>query len=338
MRHRLREALAANGVAVRRMSPEDRLLRSGYDPRHGPDATSSAYLQPSNPRLCELEGLYSLVASDPLSPNATESTWRAASASSVDDLHYFRGDNLYLWQYTRSVEMNRLRSFIYYRATASADELSLLGVLDEDGAFGCLTFDFDGKTVSRDLLDSVNELSFIARHTDLFSSTDAGVLDVGAGYGRLAHRMLVATSGVSRFYCVDAVARSTFLCEFYLRFRGLGERSNVVDLGAFQKGDHGIARGTVDLATNVHSFSEMPRHSVEAWVRWLGELEVRHLFVVPNERERILSREPDGQRLDCADLFTRYGYGLKVVEPALADAEVRRVLDVEDMFLLFERS
>jgi hypothetical protein len=38
-----------------------------------------------------------------------------------------------------------------------------------------------------------------------------------------------------------------------------------------------------DLATNVHSFSEMPIEIVVRWLDWLVERNVRYLFIVPNK-------------------------------------------------------
>ena len=46
------------------------------------------------------------------------------------------------------------------------------------------------------------------------------MLDIGAGYGRLAHRMSAAFPQLEDYCCVDAVPESTFLSEYYLRHRG----------------------------------------------------------------------------------------------------------------------
>ena len=89
--------------------------------------------------------------------------------------------------------------------------LSELGdKLVEDDYFGNITFDIDGKLVSRDLLDSLVEIYFLDRHLGLASAAPGlTVLDIGAGYGRLAHRILSALPSATRYLCSDAIAEST---------------------------------------------------------------------------------------------------------------------------------
>ena len=53
------------------------------------------------------------------------------------------------------------------------------------------------------------------------------LLDIGAGYGRLAHR-LAESVPATEIMCTDAVPASTFLSEFYLRFRGVDNRATAV--------------------------------------------------------------------------------------------------------------
>jgi hypothetical protein len=340
VREVLKRALTGVGLRVERISGEERLLRRGYDPRHPPPAADLAYLVPDNPRLVALEEAYRQQHLDPTRPNHMSSTWTMAKSSTEDDLRYFRGDNLYVWQYTRSPLHNRYRYFIYGRYVQGIDSFGLLGkVLDEDGEFGCFTFEFDGMPrFSRDLLDSVNELTFLGRHTDIFESANIEVLDIGAGYGRVAHRALTAAPNITRYWCVDALARSTFLSEYYLRHRGLSDRANVIALSDLNGGLGELAGRTIQLAVNIHSFSEMPQSAIKAWLDLLNELQVPHLFVVPNEKDSILSRESDGSRRDCGSLFSQAGYQLAVSEPALQDVAVRDVLDVHDHFLLFRRT
>lgn len=340
MRHVVKRALTGVGLRVERISDEERLLRRGYDPRHPPPAADLPYLVADNSRLVALEEAYRQQHQDPSRPNHLSSTWAMAQSSTEDDLRYFRGDNLYLWQYTRSPLHNRYRYFIYGRYVQGIDSFGLLGkVLDEDGEFGCFTFDFDGMPrFSRDLLDSVNELTFLGRHAGIFESANSEVLDIGAGYGRLAHRALTAAPNISRYWCVDALARSTFLSEYYLRHRGLSDRAPVIALTDLNDGFGGLAEGAIQLAVNIHSFSEMPQSAIRAWLELLNRLQVPRLFVVPNEKDRIFSRESDGSRRDCGDLFSQSGYQLAVSEPVIQDAAVRDVLDVQDHFLLFRRS
>ncbi len=171
------------------------------------------------------------------------------------------------------MRVSRLKFFLFLdyvvdqvgREQAVAD----LERLGEDGAFGCWTYDFTGyPTVSRDLLDSMLEIRFLESQLGLAEQESFSVLDVGAGYGRLAHRMTQMYPNLTDYCCVDAVAESTFLSEYYLRHRGCMPTARVVPLGEI---DSALAPGSFDLAVNVHSFSECPLESIAAWVGLLRE-------------------------------------------------------------------
>lgn len=326
-----KDLLARAGLRIQRLSPEERTLRAGFDPRHPPPEQDLDYLVVDNSRLRELEGRYARH----VSPVRPQGLWAEAAPSRPEDLRFFRGDNLYLWQYTRSPLVNRYRAYVRARDVQAIDARGLLELLSEDGAFGCLTYDVEGlPLLSRDLLDSVAELAFLDRHTDVLSRPGQQIVDIGAGYGRLAHRALCAAPGLLRYWCIDAVPRSTFLCEYYLRHRGLADRGRVIDLPDMKSA---LQPGQVDVAVNVHSFSEMPREAVAGWLQWLADLEVSALMVVPNEGGQVLSRESDGLRIDCGPLLLEHGYELVASEPTVADPIARDLLDIHDRFLLYRR-
>jgi putative sugar O-methyltransferase len=129
--------------------------------------------------------------------------------------------------------------------------------------------------VSRDLLDSINEIYFLLRRAPLLSGEDVSVLDIGAGYGRLAHRMLTAVPNITRYYCVDAVPESTFLCDWYLRYRGLADRATVVPLDMLDR----LGERRIDLAVNVRSFTEMSYPPIAAWIGLIAELGIGTLMI-----------------------------------------------------------
>ena len=134
------------------------------------------------------------------------------------------------------------------------------------------------------------------------------VLDIGAGYGRLAYRMVSALPGIERFFCTDAVAVSTFVSDYYLRFRGL-EKALVIPLDEI---DNTLRDHPVDLAINIHSFSECRTQAIEWWARLLSKHRVKNLMVAPNgEGERLLTN--DGH--DFLPLLERYGYRTVLREP-----------------------
>jgi hypothetical protein len=105
------------------------------------------------------------------------------------------------------------------------------------------------------------------------------VLDIGAGYGRLAHRMLTALPNIRDYYCTDAVPVSTFLSEYYLQYRELGDRAHVIPLDEIE---NTLKEQPVQLAINIHSFSECGTAAIDWWVKLLAKSKVRHLMIVPN--------------------------------------------------------
>lgn len=332
LRDHAKRLLAQRGVRIQRLSAEEQSLLRGYDDSVPLSPQSRAVLHPDNPHLLDLTRRYARCQA----PVCAHTQWATELESDEADLRYFRGDNAYLWQYSRSPELNRLRYFIYAQyLTQRPTRAELWEVLAEDGAFGCFTFTYEGlPSVSRDLLDSINELSFLETHWGLFERTTVRVVDIGAGYGRLAHRMAAAVPSLEHYWCLDAVPRSTFLSEFYLAFRAV-ERATVVPVDRMDGG--AVPVGGVDLAINVHSFSEMSRGAIEGWLQWLTARGVDSLLIVPNERDRILSREANGTRQDCSDLLAAAGYRLSVARPSIESAAVRDLLGVHDYFLLFHR-
>ncbi len=138
-----------------------------------------------------------------------------------------------------------------YYYLKSTDRLRLFDRLSEDQAFGVNFYEvIEGRLVTRDLLDSVAELNFLERHIAISQRTAVVVLDIGAGYGRLAHRSVAALPSIERYLCTDAVATSTFICEHYLRYRGVNARAQVIPLHEIRSA---LRRYPVDLAINIHS-------------------------------------------------------------------------------------
>jgi SAM-dependent methyltransferase len=228
-----------------------------------------------------------------------------------------------------------LKYFVFMQYVRGRDSRGLLERLSEDGAFGCWSFEFPGyPKVSRDLLDSVNELLFLDRHLGILDQSHLRVLDIGAGYGRTAHRMVEAAEDVADYCCVDAIPESTFLCQYYLQFRGCAPPARVVPL---HEVDAALAPHQFDLAVNIHSFSECTHEAVSWWVNCLDRLAVPNLLVVPNDEDELLAFEPDGSRRDFRPVIEASGYELTVLEPVLDDPAVRELVRVHDRFFLFRR-
>jgi SAM-dependent methyltransferase len=227
-----------------------------------------------------------------------------------------------------------LKYFIYAEYVREHDTGGLLSHLAEDGAFGCWTFRYPGHPIySRDLLESVNEIGFLERELELGERDRFSVLDIGAGYGRMAHRMATAYPNLSDYCCVDAIADASFLCEYYLRERGCSPPARSLPLDEVDS----LAPGQFDLAINIHSFPECTFQAIAWWLELVARLEIPQLLIIPNEPGQLLSLEADGTRRDFGPLVEKAGYRLRLTEPVIADPAVRELLRLEDEFKLFTR-
>lgn len=331
----IRQALRKQGYNVYRMSDEERTELENYE-----RAKSVQYLPADlGPELLRLRELKSRYAGVRI-PITNHSLWGSKGNSETKpdigwggvDLETFRGGNAYVALYGGSDPLAaRLRFFIFADAVRRKDPMQLLDTLREDGAFGCVTFVYPGLgRISRDLLDSVVEINFLHKHLKVLDRDDLSVLDIGAGYGRMAHRMLEANPRLNSYTCVDAVPESTFLCEFYLKYRGLLHRAQVVPLDRLEQA---LGSQRYDLALNIHSFSECTFAAIEWWLNQLQLLNVPNLMIVPNHPEQFLSFEIDGTRRDYTPLLHRFGYELVAREPLFDDPAVQEILIGDNMFL-----
>jgi len=292
---------------------------------------AAEYLRADNPRLRELIERYAKA------PGAVtgHSLWTTEYIEREVELQRFRADNAYVYQFRdRNTEANHLLT-AYYLATI--DRLALLERLTDDELFGAIAFPWKGgQMVTRDLLDSIAEIEFLDETLRISERRDYHVLDIGAGYGRLAQRLVEAFSGVS-VHATDALAVSTFLCEFNLRFRDASPRASAVPLDEL---DTLLGRQPIDLATNVHSFSECPLNAVGWWLDLLRDHKVPHLMIIPNVDDhgghRLTAREPNGDRVDFLPELERRGYKLAVKRPKFADEAIQRVGVSPSQHYLFE--
>jgi SAM-dependent methyltransferase len=294
-----------------------------YAPVPGPPGTDEE-LSPDNPRLATLAARYRD------HPAAAHSQWSEEFVAGHVDLRHFRGDNAYVWQRRANTQpVHYALTTLYHERHAPQ---GLMDRLEEDGLFGAYTYDVDGRLVSRDLLDSVAELTFLEESLGLSSLPNPTILDIGAGYGRLAHR--AASAFDLTYLCTDAVPLSTFLCEFYLRFR----QAKGVEVIPLDEVATALEGRRVDVAVNVHSFSECPSSAVEWWLDLLVDHQVEHLMIVPNG-DRLLSTERSGGQRDLMPLLAERRFELVVDRPKYAHSEtVQRHGVYPGRHLLFRRS
>ena len=180
---------AAHGRApprLVRLTPEDhRYLTSFYDDSVPLPPGAGAELSERNPRLRELREAYAALDL----PVTVASRWNRSAVQSFLDLRWFRGETLITWHYRELPRITALKYFVLLRYVAERDTLGLLERLEEDGAFGCWTSTTRPRA-REPRPDRVGERDRLPRaHARLSVRERFSVLDIGAGYGRLAHRM-----------------------------------------------------------------------------------------------------------------------------------------------------
>lgn len=292
--------------------------RKGHSGR-GVTSADRAALQVANSELQSLRHRY-VGLSDTI---GTPTVWRPGHVRQ-QDLLYFRGDNGYVWQFQDDNTPDKyLLTYLYLK---TIDTLGLLDILAENGDYGVFTFPTGDtsrgggeKLVSRDLLDSVSELLFLDRALQISRRRSLTVLDIGAGYGRLAYHAEMAFDNIDTYYCIDAVPESTFVSSYYLAKKG-ATRARVIPFDDQAE----LEAGTIDLAVNIHSFSECAIEAVDYWVSRCAKLGIEHLFIVPDRSAQ------GGQALrlvngtDFTPLLGRYGYELSHAEPKYLNPEVQK--------------
>jgi len=285
------------------------------------------YLQQNNPRLQDLQARYTIFNNEVTAPLV----WTDAHVR-PDDILYFRGDNAYVYQ-LRGPNMNIMAYALTTFYVKSIDKLRLLELLEEDDFFGNFTFRIDNRLMSRDLLDSIMEIYFLEKHLSLSLSKDMTILDIGAGYGRLAHRMVGALPNIQNYLCTDAVAISSFISEYYLRFRSIEGRAKVVPLDEIE---NTLRNRSVNIAVNIHSFSECRISAIDWWLSLLEKHRVKYLMIVPDSGnhggELLLTN--DGK--DFGEVIEKHGYKLVAKDPKNRDPVVQKYAINPTYHYLFE--
>ena len=330
VRRQAKSAAARSGYLVTRLDDEARrYARVSHNDAVALPPGAEQTLRSDNPKLIELERAY-----DALDIAATSHTqWRSGWLGRNLSLAWFRGDNAYVWQFRQLRSAAEARMYLTLLDVESRDRLGLLKTLEEDGLFGAWTFSYGTRPpVSRDLLDSVNEINYLDARMKLASIDGLRVLDIGAGYGRLAHRMSSALPNLAAYDCIDGVATSTFLCDYYLAHREVPGTVRVVRLDQWT-----TLADEYDVAVNVHSFSECSLETIRWWLERIAERNIEWLLIVPNTPDRLLSTELDGSMLDFAPEVERAGYELVDTRPVFESDELRKLIDLHDTFHLFRR-
>lgn len=326
-RARVTRLLARLGWRVQRLDAHSqRYLLSSYDDSAPMPPQAAELLRADHPRLESLRKAYSALSL----PMTRHSHWSDRQIRRNLDMRYFRGDNVYVWQYRQWRSEARLKQYLAVLDVQSRDRLGLLQKLQEDGLFGVWCFRYGDKPpVSRDLIDSVNEINYLDEHLQIASKPGLRFLDIGAGYGRLAHRMCTALPNIEAYDCVDAIPESTYLCDYYLQFHKVPHARSV------PLHEHHLLHDRYDVAVNIHSFSECTREAVRGWLDLIAARSVPWLLVIPNDPEAILSSEDGGGCHDLVPEIEARGYALADKRPFYGNPELRQLIGVHDHFFLF---
>jgi SAM-dependent methyltransferase len=296
---------------------------------------AAEYLQASNPRLAELKKQYGQLTCD----GVRHSYWTQDYVSAEIPLTSFRGDPGFLWQHRDyNFPVNYLLTYYYFQAQGKAP---LLQRLTEDDLFGIYSVTINNEFLSeelltRDRLDSVSEISFLESVLDKDALQKMHFLDIGSGYGRLAHRLMQAFDH-AKVSCVDAIAEASFLCEYYLKFRKVNDRAEMIPMAEVEGRFKDL---NVDVALNIHSFSECNTTAVIWWIDLLRKHDVRYLMIVPNpsmhDRSRIYVRDMEGKPRDLVAILKERGYRLVAMKDKYQQAEVQRFAITPTHYFLFE--
>lgn len=183
-------------------------------------------------------------------------------------------------QHAKTIDLTRFRAHDQYvsqpnsyhyegiwRHLMQEGECDRMRAMGEDGSHGCRVERIGDWKVSRDLLDSLLEIRFLERNLPRFGVRT--LLDIGAGYGRLAWR-LQQTHPELEVTCTDDVNVSRDACATYRSYRR-GHWSMTME------------PETYDVAVNIHSWPECTTDEVADWLTFLLQRRVPWLFVIPHD-------------------------------------------------------
>jgi hypothetical protein len=145
--------------------------------------------------------------------------------------------------------------------------------------------------------------------------------------------MCEAKDHIKCYDCIDAIAESTFICDYYLKYRKVDNKARSVPLTNYKSlQDH------YDIAINIHSFSECTYESVRWWLDQINERRVDWLLIVPNDADRLVTNEGRGEKISYANYIKQLGYVLVDTTPVYEDNDIRKKTGITDYFYLFKKN
>jgi len=196
-------------------------------------------------------------------------------------------------------------------ATRLEDGFQLFDLFVDDGAFGVLRFRLpDGEVVTWDQIISARDLSLLCQWVGLTPADTPLLVDIGAGYGRLVHRFLQAFPS-SYALALDSVPGTSAMAELYLATRGCAGR---VEIDGPRRLLAPLPPGRPRIATNIHSWSEAPLISIEAWLEALATAQIDWLLLATHD-ESAVTLELDGPHQPMLPAFLAGGWTLVHDQP-----------------------
>jgi hypothetical protein len=92
----------------------------------------------------------------------------------------------------------------------------------------------------------------------------------------------------------------------------------------------------LDLAINIHSFSECTLAAITWWLQQLVRLKVPYFMLIPNEPDELLSREADDSRLSYRALLDELGFRQVATELIYQEPSMAEFMWANDRILLFK--
>jgi hypothetical protein len=297
-------------------------LFSRHDERTPLPEGAAEVLRPDNPRLRELRERFATAQV----PAARSLCPAAPDGGEITALRFFRGEPAWRWRRRELPGVTRLKMFVYLSQVRERDRYGLLERLGEDGLFGCWTYEYEGHpAVSRELLDCIGLLLFLDRELGVLRRSGLRVLDIAPGYGALAHRTVSAAAEIGEYCCVGKGPEGTFLCEYYLGFRGCSPPARVLappELDA-------LAPGSFDLALASCGVAGLGGEELRSWLARLRQWRVPALALAGGDAPEV----PDWRALE--PILAGAGYRLLAAEPAIADPAARQLTRLTRSFAVF---
>lgn len=186
---------------------------------------------------------------------------------------------------------------VYCSSLAKRDRFGLLSKLEEPPLGEGDTVSVNGRRVSIDLLQSIDEFYRIVEVSGWEQNDEVTFLEIGAGYGRLAHVVLAAMPN-ARYQIID-LPESLLLSQYYLTslFPGASallypDSSERPDAWSSARIAFGLPHqlktlraGSVDVVVNIYSFMEMSTPQVDAYFDAIEALDPRLLFIKQHKHE-----------------------------------------------------